>query len=83
MKIYFDHIAGKLTNYDLIYSLILAEFETEEYEYALNNGWIPLSWYYTKMNRLTWINARSSRLDLSKFTFSKKQKYYFKMKPAG
>ena len=75
MKIYFDHIAGKLTNYDLIYSLILAEFETEEYEYALNNGWIPLSWYYTKMNRLTWINARSSRLDLSKFTFSKKQKY--------
>jgi len=51
VKIFFDHIAGKLTNYDLIYSLILAEFETEEYEYALDNGWIPLSWYYTKMNK--------------------------------
>ena len=75
MKIFFDHIAGKLTNYDLIYSLILAEFKPEEYDYALNNGWIPLSWYYTKLDRLTWINARSCRLDLSKFTFSKKQKY--------
>ena len=75
MKIFFDHIAGKLTNYDLIYSLILAEFKSEEYDYALDNGWIPLSWYYTKLDRLTWINARSCRLDLSKFTFSKKQKY--------
>ena len=75
MKIFFDHIAGKLTNYDLLYSLILAQFEPREYDYALDNGWIPLSWYFTKLDGLTWINARSCRLDLSKFTFSKKQKY--------
>jgi len=75
VKLFFDHIAGKLTNYDLIYSLILAEFEPQEYNYALDNGWIPLSWYYTKLDRLTCINARSCRLDLSKFIFSKKQKY--------
>ena len=80
MKIFFDHIAGKLTNYDLLYSLILAEFEPEEYDYALNNGWIPLSWYYTEFDNLTWINARSCRLDLSKFTFSKKQKYILNKK---
>ena len=36
MKIFFDHIAGKLTNYDLIYSLILAKFDLDEYDYALD-----------------------------------------------
>lgn len=80
MKIFFDHITGKLTHHDIIYSLALAEFEENEYDYALENGWIPLSWYYTKMNKLTWINARTSRLILNKFTFSKKQKYKLKSK---
>ena len=74
MKIFFDHITGKLTNYDLVYSLALATFEEKEYSYALENGWIPLSWYYEKLNEMTWINARGCRLVLSKFTFSKKQR---------
>jgi len=80
VKIFFDHITGKLTHHDIVYSLALAEFEESEYNYALENGWIPLSWYYTKMNNLTWINARTSRLILNKFTFSKKQKYKLKSK---
>ena len=62
MKIFFDHIAGKLTNYDLIYSLILAKFDLAEYDYALDNGWIPLSWYHTKLDGQTWINARGCLL---------------------
>ncbi len=78
MKIFFDHITGKLTHHDIIYSLALAEFEESEYDYALENGWIPLAWYYIKMNKLTWINARTSRLILKNFTFSKKQKYKLK-----
>ena len=53
MKLFFDHITGKLTNYDLIYSLTLAEFEDSEYDYAFENGWIPLSWYYTELKNLT------------------------------
>ena len=80
MKIFFDHVAGKLTHHDLIYSLALAEFEPDEYDYAFDNGWIPLSWYYTKMNKLTWLNARTSRLILDKFTFSKKQRKFTKYK---
>ena len=80
MKIFFDHITGKLTNYDLIYSLILAKFEPEEYDYALDNGWIPLSWYYTKLDGQTWINARSCRLDLNKFKFNKNKRYKLKNK---
>jgi len=74
VKLFFDHITGKLTNYDLIYSLPLAEFEDSEYDYAFENGWIPLAWYSTELKNLTWINARNTRLQLNKFTFSKKQK---------
>ena len=71
MKIFFDHITGKLTNHDLVYSLALATFDEDEYGYALDNGWIPLSWYYKKLHQMTWINARGSRLILPKFTSSR------------
>ena len=80
MELFFDHIAGKLTNHDLVYSLALAKFKEKEYGSALENGWIPLSWYYTKLDGLTWINARNTRLLLSKFTFSKKQKKILRKK---
>ena len=80
MKLFFDHVTGKLTNYDLIYSLALANFEEKEYCYAFENGWIPLSWYYTKLKNLTWINARNTRLLLNKFTFSKKQRKILRKK---
>ena len=80
MKLFFDHITGKLTNYDLIYSLPLAEFKDSEYDYAFENGWIPLSWYYTELKNLTWINARNTRLVLDKVEFSKKQKYVLRKK---
>jgi hypothetical protein len=80
VKLFFDHITGKLTNYDLIYSLPLAEFEDSEYDYAFENGWIPLPWYYTKLKNLTWINARNTRLVLDKVEFSKKQKYVLRKK---
>jgi hypothetical protein len=80
VKLFFDHITGKLTNYDLIYSLPLAEFENSEYDYAFENGWIPLSWYYTELKNLTWINARNTRLVLNKVEFSKKQKYVLRKK---
>ena len=80
MKLIFDHITGKLTNHDLIYSLALAQFKKKEYSFAFENGWIPLSWYYTKLDKLTWINVRNTRLLLNKFTFSKKQRKILRKK---
>ena len=80
MKLFFDHVTGKLTHHDLIYSLALAKFEEKEYCQAFENGWIPLSWYYTKLDGLTWINARNTRLLLNKFTFSKKQRKILRKK---
>ena len=80
MKLFFDHVTGKLTNHDLLYSLTLAKFQKKEYSSAFENGWIPLSWYYTKLDELTWINARNTRLLLNKFTFSKKQRKILRKK---
>jgi hypothetical protein len=80
VKLFFDHVTGKLTNHDIIYSLTLAKFEEKEYCQAFEQGWIPLSWYYTKLDGLTWINARNTRLLLKKFTFSKKQKKILRKK---
>jgi len=80
VKLFFDHITGKLTNHDIIYSLTLAKFEEKEYCKAFEQGWIPLSWYYTKLDGLTWINARNTRLLLKKFTFSKKQRKILRKK---
>jgi hypothetical protein len=80
VKLFFDHITGKLTNHDIIYSLTLAKFEEKEYCQAFEQGWIPLSWYYTKLDGLTWINARNTRLLLKKFTFSKKQRKILRKK---
>jgi hypothetical protein len=80
VKLFFDHVTGKLTNHDLLYSLTLAKFEEKEYCQAFEQGWIPLSWYYTKLDGLTWINARNTRLLLKKFTFSKKQKKILRKK---
>ena len=80
MKLFFDHVTGKLTNHDIIYSLTLAKFEEKEYCQAFEQGWIPLSWYYTKLDGLTWINARNTRLLLKKFTFSKKQRKILRKK---
>ena len=80
MKLFFDHVTGKLTNHDLLYSLALAKFQKKEYSSAFENGWIPLSWYYTELDELTWINARNTRLLLNKFTFSKKQRKILRKK---
>ena len=37
MKLYFDHITGKLTNYDLVYSLALAHFDKLKKSMKLDN----------------------------------------------
>ena len=45
MKIFFDHIAGKTTSMELVYSPATAVFEEDEYSYAIQNGWhIAESW---------------------------------------
>ncbi len=42
MKIFYDHIYGNTTKYDIIYGLALAEVDKEEEDKALELGWTPM-----------------------------------------
>ncbi len=45
MQIFFDHIAGNITNRELVYSPATAIFEEQEFDFAFENGWhIAESW---------------------------------------
>ena len=46
MKIFYDHIYGNTTKYDIIYGLALAEVEKDEEERALSLGWTPMDAFF-------------------------------------
>ena len=43
MKIYFDNIFGYQTKGDLLFSVVSAEFEKNEWNHAFETGWAPVS----------------------------------------
>ena len=76
MKIYFDHILGKITDQQFFYSPATALFEQDEYEYAIQNGWhVAESWdvkdfdWYNRQikDKQVWYQARSTRIKMSDF----------------
>tara|TARA_Y100000361_G_C11147954_1_gene339230 strand:+ start:709 stop:1470 length:762 start_codon:yes stop_codon:yes gene_type:complete len=62
MKIFFHHILGKMTQYDLAYYNAYAYVEPEEEDYALKHGWAIDE--YVK-EPVTWIQGRQTRLKSS------------------
>ncbi len=84
MQIFFDHILCQQSDKDLIFVLVSAYFEECEYDYALDNGWIPFNSWYDSDSKFVknsledkkdiWVQARSSRINVKKFTPNKKQK---------
>ena len=42
MKLYFDNIFGHQTDGDLLFSVVSAEFDKNEWNYAFENGWSPI-----------------------------------------
>jgi len=91
MKIFFDHIAGNITNRELVYSPATAIFEDNEYEYAVESGWhIAESWgvddfaWFNDTNasgKKVWYQARSTRIDTDKF--SEKSRHRKRIRRAG
>ena len=77
MRLFFDHIAGKTQECEIIYSPACAIFEGDEYEMALNNGWlITTNWYHNenewflecdKRKETVWYQSRVSRLKVNEF----------------
>jgi hypothetical protein len=88
MKLFFDHILCQQSDKDLNFALVSAYFNKEEEEYALNNGWVPFtSWYdyqsnfSTKSfqeNKIIWVQVRSSRINIEKFSLNKNQRRLLK-----
>ncbi len=74
MKIFYDHIYGNTTKYDIIYGLAFAEVEKEEEDQALDLGWTPMDAFFYKTDKQLWIQARTTRIDLEKFHVKKKHR---------
>ena len=91
MQIFFDHIAGNITNRELVYSPATAIFEEQEFDFAFENGWhIAESWgvddfdWYNKQRnegKVVWYQARSTRLDVS--AYEERKRHRKKIRRAG
>ena len=46
MKLFYDHIYGNTTKYDIVYGLALAEVEPHEQDEALEMGWTPMDAFF-------------------------------------
>ena len=84
MKLFFDHIAGKTEECEIIYSPACAIFETDEYEAALANGWmITSNWYHNdnewflqcqKRKEDVWYQSRVTRLRVDEFSLKSRHR---------
>ena len=68
MKIFYDHVYGNTTKYDIVYGLALAEVEKKEEDHALELGWTPMDAFFYETDKQLWIQARTTRIDLLNFT---------------
>ncbi|MFZ9069146.1 MAG: hypothetical protein ACO23R_17385, partial [bacterium] len=70
MKLYFDHMAGRITHADWQYTPVTATFRPNEYKEALENGWLLNEW-----EPPYWFQARQVRYHLPALKEAKRHKY--------
>lgn len=88
MQLFFDHILCQQSDKDLNFTLVSAYFDKDEEAYALTNGWVPFtSWYsytsdFSKLSyekeKIIWVQVRSSRIDVNKWSLNKQQRRLLK-----
>ena len=83
MKIFYDHIYGNTTKYDIIYGLALAEVDKGEEQKALSLGWTPMEAFFYETDKQLWIQARTTRIVLDEFSVKKKHRQYIKKEVYG
>ena len=83
MKIFYDHIYGNTTKYDIIYGLALAEVDKGEEQKALSQGWTPMEAFFYETDKQLWIQARTTRIVLDEFSVKKKHRQYMKKEIYG
>ncbi len=74
MKIFFDHLFGNTTEYDVFNSFAVADVDAGEEDQALAQGWTPMDAYFYTLDKLLWINVRTTRLCLQDWTWRKKHR---------
>ena len=74
MKLYFDNIFGHQTDGDLLFSVVSAEFDKNEWNYAFENGWSPIGIWYNRSKDILWYQSRQTRIDTKLHTHGKKTK---------
>ena len=70
MKIFFHHIAGKMTDLSLIYCNVYAQIEPCEETKALEGGWAIDEW--TQKNPRYWFQGRQTRISVNSLKYNKK-----------
>ena len=70
MKLYFDHMAGRITHADWQYTPVTATFSPNEYKEALENGWLLNEW-----EPPYWFQARQVRYHLPALKEAKRRNY--------
>ena len=81
MKIYFDNIFGYQTKGDLLFSVVSAEFEKNEWNHAFETGWAPVSIWYNKSKDIIWYQSRQTRIDTTLHSHSRKTKLLLERTP--
>ena len=81
MQIYFDNIFGYQTHGDLLFSVVSAEFNDDEWDYAFENGWSPVSIWYDKSKNIIWYQSRQTRIDTYNHSYSRKTKLLLNRTP--
>ena len=84
MQLFFDHIAGKTSDHELIYAPASAIFDQCEYESALNTGWmITGTWYNNqdpwfkeckKSNIPVWYQSRITRIKTRDYVLKRRHR---------
>lgn len=69
MKLFFNHVVGKVTDMDFYYSPVYAHVEYKEVREAVHSGWLINEWDKSEPKR--WFQSRVVRLDLSDWEISK------------
>jgi len=72
MKLFFQHVTGRMTDATVIFCNALANFEDSEEDYALKNGWAVDEW--SDQSPRLWYQARQTRLKVSELKYNKSTK---------
>ena len=91
MKLYFDHLIGKQSQMDFLYSLVSATFEDNEWQMAFDNGWTPCFVWWDNNTKFfndlwasgiwIWYQGRTTRIKTRLYKPSRSTRHFYRQTP--